>query len=773
MIGSMDRLAAALADRYRIDRELGAGGMATVYLAHDLRHGRAVALKVVRDELAAGMGGDRFLREIRLAASLHHPNILPLYDSGEAGGQLYYVMPVAGQESLRERLAAHGALSVAVAVRLAGEIAAALDYAHRQGVVHRDIKPENILLHEGHALITDFGIGKALSTASETTALTQLGVAIGSPAYMSPEQAAGQTDLDGRSDLYSLGCVLYEMLTGAPPFTGPSVPAVIAQRFMGPPPDVATTRSDVPTAVCAVARRLMAQDPAARFVTGEQAAHALAAAQTLHAAVSGTAAQSIAVLPFANLSSDADNAYFADGLTEEVITTLSKVGTLRVISRTTMMQYRDRTQALGEVARQLDVTHVLEGSVRKAGDRLRISASLVAAASDASLWTDRFDGVLADVFDMQDRVAAAIVRALDIALTPVESRRLAERPLDDAEAYDHYLRARQALNEFSMSGVERAFGHLDDALAIAPDNVMLLRGLGLACYYAANTGERPDREELLGRALEYAGRIEQHEPSSPYSAEIRGLVAVLHGDVMEALRQLGLAHEQLPEDHDVACWYALQLAYSGRGAVAVAIARAVARTAPDHPLAWGIETIGLMLTGRHAAAVARTSTAPASLPASVVLLFSGLAHAAVGDWESALDAFQRAAAREADVFTIMGGFLAHAVRGDAPAARRVLVPEIAEGIWKDFQYVEYVAQGFALLGEVDESARWLARSVELGLGAYDAVTQHTAVWRPWLAHPRFVPVLESLRQNAERYAQLPVAPRALAMATSLETLVRQ
>jgi eukaryotic-like serine/threonine-protein kinase len=255
MSSSMGRLAAGLAGRYRIERELGAGGMATVYLAHDLRHQRAVAVKVVRDELAAGMGGDRFLREIRIAASLHHPNILPLYDSGEADGQLYYVMPVAGGESLRERLEAHGALPVPVAVRLAAEVAAALDYAHRHGVMHRDIKPENILLHEGHALITDFGIGKALSTATETTALTQLGVAIGSPAYMSPEQAAGETDLDGRSDLYSLGCVLYEMLTGAPPFTGPTVAAVIAQRFIGPPPDVAATRSEVPAAVCAAARR--------------------------------------------------------------------------------------------------------------------------------------------------------------------------------------------------------------------------------------------------------------------------------------------------------------------------------------------------------------------------------------------------------------------------------------------------------------------------------------------------------------------------------------
>jgi tetratricopeptide (TPR) repeat protein len=233
---------------------------------------------------------------------------------------------------------------------------------------------------------------------------------------------------------------------------------------------------------------------------------------------------------------------------------------------------------------------------------------------------------------------------------------------------------------------------------------------------------------------------------------------------VEALRQLGVAYEQLPEDHDVACWYALQLAYSGRGAAAVAIARAVARTAPDHPLAWGMETLGLMLTGRHAPAVARTAAAPASLSASVVLLFAGLAHVAAGDRESAFDAFHSAAEREADVFTIMAGFLAHALRGDAAAARGVLVPEIAEGIWKDFQYAEYVAQGFALLGEVEESARWLEQSVRLGLGAYDAVTLHNAVWRPWLAHPRLEPVLESLRGNAERYAQLPVAPRAFAMA---------
>jgi eukaryotic-like serine/threonine-protein kinase len=763
---TMDRLAAALSDRYRIECELGAGGMATVYLAHDLRHQRAVAVKVVRDELAAGVGGDRFLREIRIAASLHHPNILPLYDSGEADGQLYYVMPVAGQESLRDRLAAHGALPVSVAVRLAAEVAAALDYAHRHGVIHRDIKPENILLHEGHALITDFGIGKALSTASETTALTQLGVAIGSPAYMSPEQAAGETDLDGRSDLYSLGCVLYEMLTGVPPFTGPSVPAVIAQRFMGPPPDVATTRSEVPAAVCAAARRLMAQDPAERFATGELVAHALAATQAVHAAVSGTAAQSIAVLPFTNLSPDADNAYFADGLTEEVITTLSKVRTLRVISRTTMMQYRGRSDTLHDVARALHVGHVLEGSVRKAGDRIRITASLVAADNDASLWAERFDGTLADVFDMQDRVATAVVDALALILTPQESARLAERPVENVAAYDHYLRARHELNRMSSTSIEQAFGHLEEAIALAPDNPFLLRGLGVACWSAVNAGVAADRTELLDRARGYASAIAKVAPDSPFSAEIRGLVAMNEGRVTDAYVELGTAWEALPEDIDIAVWYGLALSIAGRSEVARAICQDVAARAPDHPVAWGVASVSCWFEGRYDDALEYVRGAPDTALRAFVYLWAGLVHLAAGRPKNALKEFHRTAGLPDDPVTAIAQFLASAARGEAAAALAVLSAGTEEVLWADFQYSEFVAQGFAILGDHTEAARWLDHAVDSGIGMYDAITLHNAVWRPWLEHPALVPVLARLRDRAAAYAALPVAPRALAMAAA-------
>ncbi len=761
----LERLTAALSDRYRLERELGAGGMATVYLAEDLKHKRRVAIKVMRPEVSAELAVDRFLLEIRTTANLQHPHIVPVFDSGslegpdKSGPYLYFVMPLIEGESLRARLDRDGPLPVAEAVRLVSEVAGALEYAHSQGILHRDLKPENIMVSRGHALLADFGIARATGPSGGER-LTQTGMAIGTPAYMSPEQATGDQDLGPASDVYSLGAILFELLTGEPPFTGATFEAILVKRFTQDAPRLRTRRPEVPEDCDAAIAQALRRDPATRF---NSAAAFAAALVKVGATAPRPTESSIAVMPFANLSPDAENGYFADGLTEEVITTLSKVGTLRVISRSTMMQFRDRAQSAAAVARELGVTHVLEGSVRKAGDRLRISASLAAADSNVSLWAERFDGVLADVFDMQDRVAAAVVTALDVVLTPEESRRLTERPLDNAEAYDHYLRARQAFNEMSLSGVERAFGHLEEALTLAPNNVVLLRGLGIGCYSAANTGIRADREELLERALHYADLIELQQPASAYSAEIRGLVATIRGVPTEGLRQLGIAFESMPEDVDVAFWYAFLLAYAGHSGAASAISRASMRIAPDHPLGWAGEFFASWHTGQHAAAVACLDAAPAEAPAAGMVVFRGLVHLSAGDRDSAPGVFDLAATLEPDVFTIMCDFLAHAVRGDGVAARATLAPDVTAGIWNDFQYAEWVAQGFALLEDVEEAARWLEQAVHLGLGIHEAVTRHSAVWRPWLDHPRFVPIFEALRQNVERYAEITVAPRALAI----------
>ena len=265
------QLAPGLAGRYHLERELGQGGMAVVFLAQDLRHDRKVALKVLRPDLSAAIGADRFLREIKLAAGLTHPHILPVYDSGEANGLLFYVMPNMEGRSLRERLERERQLPLAEALTITREVASALDYAHRHQVVHRDIKPENILLHEGSAMVADFGIGKALSGDAS---LTQTGMVVGTPTYMSPEQASGAPDVDGRADLYSLACVLFEMLTGEPPFTGATPQAVIAKRFVAPIPKVRVTR-DVPEAVDDALTRALARTPVDRFPTAAQFADAL------------------------------------------------------------------------------------------------------------------------------------------------------------------------------------------------------------------------------------------------------------------------------------------------------------------------------------------------------------------------------------------------------------------------------------------------------------------------------------------------------------------
>ncbi|HEU4525795.1 MAG TPA: serine/threonine-protein kinase, partial [Gemmatimonadales bacterium] len=404
-----ERLAAALADRYRLERELGQGGMAVVYLAEDGRHHRQVAVKVLRAELAGVLGPERFLREIETAARLRHPHILPLYDSGEAEGFLYYVMPLVEGESLRERLRREKQLPLDDALRIAREVADALSYAHAHGVVHRDIKPENILLESGHAVVADFGIARALSAAGNER-LTETGLSLGTPTYMSPEQAAGSADVDGRSDLYSLGCVLYEMLAGDPPFTGPTAAQVIQQHITVEPRSITQLRPAVPAAVAEAINRALAKTPADRFNPVGQFADALgkrtesetapttvtvaggpgrkfwtaargvasAAGAALIAAAavwafsrgnprpppaSVSQAPRIVVLPFTNLGRPEDE-YFADGVTEEVTTRIGATPGLGVIARSSAETYRKSEKPIRQIGQELGVAYVLEGTVR-------------------------------------------------------------------------------------------------------------------------------------------------------------------------------------------------------------------------------------------------------------------------------------------------------------------------------------------------------------------------------------------------------------------------
>jgi len=479
-----ERLSVALSARYRLQRELGQGGMAKVFLAHDLKYERAVAVKVLRPDLAAEVGAPRFLHEIQIAARLHHPHILPLYDSDQADGLVYYVMPYIEGESLQQRLARERQLPVGDALQIAREVADALSYAHSSKVLHRDIKPANILLDAGHALVADFGIARAIGVGDSTT-----GHVIGTPAYMSPEQVDGSKYLDGRTDIYSLGCVLFEMLVGEPPFRGTTLTAIIANRLSAPAPSPRAFRELVPEAVDAAVRKAMATLPADRFTSAAQFAEALSppatvaiavgAAQAMVEAVSAT--KSVAVLPFENLSTDPENEYFSDGITDDIIAQLSKISALKVISRTSSMQYKKTSKKITAIADELGVGAILEGSVRRAGPRARIVVHLVDPRTEKHLWGDTFDRQLTDIFEVQSEVAEQISGALAAALSPEEKRRLETKPTEDAEAYNLYLLGRHHANQWSEANVQKAIDYFQ--LAIAKDPGYAVAYAGLADAY--------------------------------------------------------------------------------------------------------------------------------------------------------------------------------------------------------------------------------------------------------------------------------------------------
>ena len=548
-----DRLRAGLADRYRIERELGRGGMATVYLAEDLKHHRFVALKVLRPELTAALGPERFLREIDVAAHLQHPHILPLFDSGQLGdgsGVFYYVMPYVEGESLRARIDREKQLPVDEAIRLALEVADALSAAHRQGVIHRDIKPENILLEGGHAVVADFGIARAVSAASGER-LTESGMALGTPQYMSPEQAAG-SGVDDRADIYSLGCVMYEMLTGLPPFTGATAQAVLARHSVDAVPCLRTVRSSVPEAVERVVLRALAKVPADRYATARQFAEALAHPATstqvvppahrrkgglavvlLGIAVAGAAAvwwstggvanrravsgpsagdrspRRVAILSFANLSPDTADAYLARGLSEEIASRLGDFPELAVASRSSV-EWLERAEVTDvmDQARALGFGYLVEGSVRRANERVRVSVRLVEAVEGTRRWNRSYDRAATDLLALQDEIALEVARAVVGHLIPDSILRRA-RPTPSPAAHDQLLRGNYYLAQRNPRGLARAIEAYAEATRLDPTFAVAFAKLAHAHMLYLDWGWTYDElppESLLARGWQAAER---------------------------------------------------------------------------------------------------------------------------------------------------------------------------------------------------------------------------------------------------------------------------
>jgi serine/threonine-protein kinase len=574
-----------LADRYRIERELGRGGMATVYLAQDLKHERPVALKVLHPELAATLGPERFLREVRTTARLQHPHILPVLDSGEAAGQLWYTMPYVRGESLRDRLRREAQLPLHDAMELARQTALALDYAHREGVIHRDFKPENILLSEGQALVADFGVAKALAAGSESR-LTETGMAVGTPAYMSPEQAGGGP-VDGRSDIYALGCVLYEMLTGEPPFTGPTPQAILAKRVLEPVPHVRTLRESVPEPLEQAVTRALAKAPADRFANAAEFAQALQPTAAVTAATPAARAgrrmpvpamalavglliglgvlfawrrshggveetggvKVLAVLPFENLG-DSTDAYFADGVTDAIRGKLTSLPGLEVIASNSSGQYRRTSKSPQQIARELGVDYLLVGKVRwekrvDSTSRVQVSPELIQGSSAAAKWQEPFEAPLTDVFQVQADVAARVAEALGLALGASQRERLAERPTENLAAYDAFLKGEEAISG-DLAAQRRAVDYYERAVALDSTFALawaqLSRARGQMYWVAPTAAGAAAMRRAAERALALAPKLPEG-----YFALAFYYYSVQH-DVTRALEQSTRAWQLRPKD---------------------------------------------------------------------------------------------------------------------------------------------------------------------------------------------------------------------------------
>ena len=728
-------LNATVADRYRILREVGRGGMAVVYLADDLRHHRKVAIKFIQPELAQAVGAARFLREIEIAARLTHPHIVPLFDSGEAEGQLYYVMPFLEGESLRERIDRERYLAIEEALGYTRQVATALEYAHARDVVHRDIKPENILVYEGQAMVADFGIARA-ALAAGGSRITGTGLVVGTPQYMSPEQALDE-GVDGRSDQYSLASVLYEMLAGEAPYGGSSTFSILAKRLMDPVPSVRRLRGTVPDAVDKAIMRALAKQPADRFPSVAEFSVALLSTEAPRSDV-----VSVAVLPFRNLSADPENEYFADGITEDVIAHLSKISALKVISRNSVMQFKNRSQSLREIGATLGATALLDGSVRRAGSRVRIVAQLVDGQSDRHLWVETYDRQLDDIFAIQTDVALHIADALEAELSRDEQARVRKEPTHDLQAYQLFLHGRQEYIKYTPESIESSIDYFDRAVSRDPTFALALANLSMSYIELAEHGAmaptlaHPRAESAVVEALridpelgaahctrghlrtvrefDWTGaerdfkRALELSPSYADAYDLYGRLCSAQERFDEALTLLRRAQELDPLAHRIDI--ATTLIRAGRYDEAIVRARDATDVDPGHARAWATLGWALFLAGQRVNGLASLERAVAVAPDSTLWL-SQLAEA-------------------------------YGLNGEKGKARDILrqVKELSRTTYvSPYQYV-YVYTG---LGEYDRALDFLERAVaERGGPAY--AIKGSFLLKPLREHPRFQALLRQM-----------------------------
>ena len=781
-------LNSVIAERYRVTREIGRGGMATVYQARDLKHDRDVALKVLSPEIPAPRGAERFLREIAFTARLDHPHILPLLDSGESDGLLYYVMPLVEGESLRDRLKRDKQLSIDEALHITREVASALNHAHDHGVLHRDIKPENIMLSGGHARVADFGIGRALSATAVDTNLTMTGLAVGTPTYMSPEQASGASDVDARSDVYSLACVLYEMLAGQPPFTGTTAAALLARKSLEPMPPLRTTRGSVPLGVEQAIAKALAPVPADRFPSTREFVQALggrsitasslltgnrrwkatviaglalflAGAVAIAADIGGVRTRvmgsvatdriaTLAVLPLENMSGDAQQDFLAAGMHEALITGLGKLrGLERVTARSSVLRYQKTDRTPRQIGEELNVDAIITGSVTRAGDVVRVTANLIRAQTEDPLWSQTFDRELRDVLTLRNEIVAAIAREVQVQLSPDEQAGLARARQVNPAAYQLYLKGWLQMTSFTPEGFENALRLHREAIAIDPDEALAYAGLadvyGLLELFRPSAS-RIDAERSKAAVLK---AIELDPTLAQAHVALGNFRIGKEWDYPGAEASYKRALELNPNLADAHINYAIYQSIFGDRATAIAEYKRGIELDPFSPLytAWLAGTYWEF--SRPDDAIREAQKALVLQPDFPVALFVlGLSYADKGRFDDAIAIHQRGwdlYPTHGFSWTLAGTY---ALAGRKTDARNIMA-RLDSGKHTDVAHPWFIAAAYTAMGELDRALDWLEKAYDERILFLCNLGRDRAAGfdiRPLHGHPRYEALLRKV-----------------------------
>jgi serine/threonine protein kinase/Flp pilus assembly protein TadD len=719
---------------YKILEHLGSGATGIVCKAEDLLLHRLVALKALTPAMLADPTQKHsLLLEARAASVLDHPNICSIHHIEELpDGQIIIVMGYYEGETLADKIH-RGPLDLATASDLASQLLSGLHHAHENGIIHRDIKPSNLMISPRDQLkIVDFGLAKRPNVAQ---ALTETGIIVGTVSYMAPEQVLCK-QVDHRTDLWGCGIVLYEMLSGKLPFPGDTPYAVFDAILKSDAPSILQHRPDLPVAIHDILERALAKTPAHRFQNANEFITDLQSFSSrpydsIRSVSLGrlfvdqqhleSSEASVLVLPFTSVEPNGEADYFCDGLTDEIITDLSSVRSLRIICRTSAMRLKGSADSPQKVARDLNVRYVLEGSVRlnnKAlpGDNsIRVTAQLVDPASHSLLWAQKYTGALDDVFTIQENISRQIVSALKIQLSPAEDKQMLERPVPDIDAYRYYLMAKHEILNYSRAALDRALEYLEKGEALVGKNVVLLSAKGQVYWQFVNAGISSDPEYLV-KAKACADEAFSLDPKSPHAFRLLGLISVQEGEAQKAIKLLKRAIVADPNDSDTLAWYSAICGLSGKATAAKPIARRILEIDPLTPVYRFVPGLLSLMAGEFSEALPSFDEAIQLDHDNAMLLWCrGQVLALIGRNEEAVTQFQKIQKLHPNqFFSNLGALMQAAISRDSAAATLIATDELKQIAGCDPHYSWAMAQCYSLLNDAPAALHWLETAMDRG-----------------------------------------------------------